>query len=224
LLNVLPGEIAARLKQSPVAIADRFADASVLFADIVNFTPLSERMSPERVVQLLNQVFSEFDHLAERYGLEKIKTIGDAYMVAGGLPIPKADHVRDIAEMALAMQATVRRLRHPDGTTLQLRIGCHCGGAVAGVIGVKKFAYDLWGDMVNTASRMESHGVPGRIQVTEPIYERLKELYEFETRGEIEIKGKGKMRVYFLVRPRETALASRRLSVASQPASFGVRR
>jgi class 3 adenylate cyclase len=199
LLNVLPGQIAERLKHGPVAIADRFADASVLFADIVNFTPLSERMPPEGVVQLLNRVFTEFDHLAVEYGLEKIKTIGDAYMVAGGLPVPNGEHARAVAEMALAMQAVVARLGSLDGVRLQLRIGCSCGSAVAGVIGVRKFAYDLWGDMVNTASRMESHGIPDRIQVTGPMYERLKAEYAFEDRGEIDVKGKGPMRTYFLV-------------------------
>jgi urea transport system substrate-binding protein len=150
-------------------------------------------------VQLLNRVFTEFDHLAVEYGLEKIKTIGDAYMVAGGLPVPNGEHARAVAEMALAMQAVVARLGSLDGVRLQLRIGCSCGSAVAGVIGVRKFAYDLWGDMVNTASRMESHGIPDRIQVTGPMYERLKAEYAFEDRGEIDVKGKGPMRTYFLV-------------------------
>jgi class 3 adenylate cyclase len=202
LLNVLPESIAARLREDQVAIADRFADVSVLFADIVNFTPLTERMPPEDVVQLLNRLFSAFDQLAEHYGLEKIKTIGDAYMVAGGLPVASANHTHAVAEMALAMLATTRAVHQPSGDGLQLRIGCHCGSAVAGVIGVKKFAYDLWGDMVNTASRMESHGVPGRIQVTRSMYERLREQYDFEERGEIEVKGKGRMRVYFLLQRR----------------------
>jgi len=194
LLNVLPEPIAVRLKRDEGVIADRFEHATVLFADIVDFTPISAAISPHEVVELLDAVFSDFDDLAERHGLEKIKTIGDAYMVAAGIPTPLPDHVRAVADMALAMLAVAAA--HREG--LGLRIGIDTGPVVAGVIGRNKFIYDLWGDTVNTASRMESHGVPGKIQVTERVVVALGDDYVLESRGIIEIKGKGPMPTWFL--------------------------
>jgi class 3 adenylate cyclase len=162
LLNVLPAPIAARLKAGELVIADAFPDVTVLFADIVDFTRRSQRIGPAQVVAVLNELFSAFDELAQRHGLEKIKTIGDAYMVAGGLPNPQPDHAEAIAEMALAIRDEVARRTDPSGQPLQVRIGIDTGPVEAGVIGTSKFSYDLWGDTVNTASRMESHGVPGK--------------------------------------------------------------
>ena len=199
LLNVLPKSIAERLKRQPGVIADAHAEVTVLFADVVDFTPFTERTEPERVVGVLDEIFSAFDALAERHGLEKIKTIGDAYMVAAGLPEPRADHAEAMAEMALDMQAEFGRLSRPLGLDLAIRIGMDSGPVIAGVIGRNKFSYDLWGDTVNTASRMESHGLAGRIQVSESAYRRLSNRYEFEDRGEIEVKGKGHRRAYLLV-------------------------
>jgi class 3 adenylate cyclase len=193
LLNVLPEAVASRLKRREEVIADRFPEATVLFADIVGFTPLSATLSPERVVELLDDVFSSFDRLADERGLEKIKTIGDAYMVAGGIPVPRTDHCEAVVGMALAM---LDEVRHRDG--LELRIGVDTGPVVAGVIGRRKFIYDLWGDTVNTASRMESHGLPGRIHATERVVARLTDAYRFERRGMIEIKGKGPMETWLL--------------------------
>jgi class 3 adenylate cyclase len=202
LLNVLPGPIADRLKTGESLIVDRFDAVSVLFADIVGFTAMSSRTSPEELVTMLNEVFSAFDRLAEKHGLEKIKTIGDAYMVVAGIPQPVADHAAAIAHMALDMTAAIAEYSQRVGIDLKLRVGIHTGSVVAGVIGTKKFIYDLWGDTVNTASRMESTGVPGRIQVTEATYALLRELFELEERGPIEVKGKGLMSVYLLVGPR----------------------
>ena len=199
LLNILPKAIADRLKQNPQSIADSFADVTVLFADLVNFTGLSEQISPTELVILLNRIFSAFDVLAEKHGLEKIKTIGDSYMVVGGLPMPKPDHAEAIAQMALDMLSEVIRFNRANNKALSIRIGINTGPVVAGVIGIKKFIYDLWGDTVNTASRMESHSVPGRIQVTEATYQRLKNQYLFEERGVISVKGKGEMMTYFLM-------------------------
>jgi class 3 adenylate cyclase len=199
LLNMVPVSIAARLKQTQGVIADAFAEVTVLFADLVDFTPRSQQIAPEQVVQFLNELFSVFDQLAQRHGLEKIKTIGDAYMVAGGLPDPRPDHAEAAADMALAMREEVARRRDPSGRPLQVRIGIDTGPVVAGVIGTSKFSYDLWGDTVNTASRMESHGVPGCIQVTARTYERLRDGYRFERRGTIPVKGKGEIVTYFLV-------------------------
>jgi adenylate cyclase len=198
LLNVLPEEIAARLKEAQGIIAERFTDVTVLFADIVGFTPLAGTMEPEAVVELLNDLFTRFDALAERHGLEKIKTIGDAYMVAGGLPMPSAGHAERVAEMALAMRDVVERVSAQTGHPMAVRIGIDTGPVVAGVIGQAKFSYDLWGDTVNTASRMESHGLPGSIQVTERTYERLRGRHTFTERGTIQVKGKGEMRTYLL--------------------------
>jgi class 3 adenylate cyclase/CheY-like chemotaxis protein len=199
LLNILPEPIANQLKQNPGAIAEQFNEVTIMFADIVGFTPLSARLKPIELVNLLNQIFSTFDNLAEQLGLEKIKTIGDAYMVAAGLPIPRADHAEAIADMASAMQAAVERFRTELGENIQIRIGINTGIVVAGVIGTKKFIYDLWGDAVNIASRMESSGQPGSIQVTEATYERLKDKYVFQKRGAIKVKGKGEMVTYWLI-------------------------
>ncbi len=199
LLNVLPKRIAERLKQEEGAIADGFAEVTVLFADIVGFTQLADRLSPQALVVLLNQVFSLFDQLAEQHGLEKIKTIGDAYMVVGGLPEVRTDHATAIAQMAIDMQQAITNLNLETGESFSMRIGINTGPVVAGVIGIKKFIYDLWGDTVNIASRMESHGLPGCIQVTEATYAHLKDQYEFKRRGVIQVKGKGEMETYLLV-------------------------
>jgi class 3 adenylate cyclase len=199
LLNVLPAPIAARLKQGEAVIADRFQEVTVLFVDLVDFTRSSDRSTPERVVQVLDDLFTAFDRLAERHGLEKIKTIGDAYMAVGGLPEPRPDHARAVAEMALALREETARHRDPSGQPLALRVGIDTGPVVAGVIGTTKFSYDLWGDTVNTASRMESQGVVGCIQVTERTYRRLRDGYRLERRGPIQIKGKGELVTWFLV-------------------------
>ena len=198
LLNILPEAIADRLKHEPGVIADKFEKATVLFADLVNFTKISTTMSATKLVYLLNEIFSIFDELTQKHGLEKIKTIGDAYMVAGGIPIERPDHAEAIAEMALDMLAAIKELNVKLDSNFDLRIGINSGPVVAGVIGTKKFIYDLWGNAVNTASRMESHGIPGRIQVSHYTYDLLRDKYEFEDRGEIEIKGKGEMRTYLL--------------------------
>jgi adenylate cyclase len=202
LLNVLPAPVAARLKQHEGIIADDFPDVTVLFADIVGFTPLSERLSASELVSLLDRVFARWDEVAADHGVEKIKTIGDAYMVAGGIPLPRDDHAEAIAEMALAMGTEAAHCSAETGMPLEIRIGIDTGAVVAGVIGRAKFIYDVWGDTVNTASRMESHAPPGTIQVTERTYERLRHRYEFRQRGAIEIKGKGPMACYLLGRPR----------------------
>jgi adenylate cyclase len=204
LLNILPEAIAEQLKQDTKAIASAIEEVTILFADIVGFTPLSSQVPPIELVSVLNEMFSIFDHLAEQHGLEKIKTIGDAYMVVGGLPLPKLNHAEAIADMALEMQAALSQFQAPlerfnIGSKFQIRIGINTGSVVAGVIGIKKFIYDLWGDAVNIASRMESSGEPGRIQVTEATYERIKDQYIFEKRGKIPIKGKGEMMTYWLV-------------------------
>jgi class 3 adenylate cyclase len=198
LLNILPHSIAQRLKLQPTTIADSFTDAGVLFADIVGFTELSGRFNPAELVDLLNQIFSKFDHLAELHGLEKIKTIGDAYMVVSGLPFPQDDYAEAIANMALDMQKTLREFNLKTEQNFHIRIGIATGPVVAGVIGIKKFIYDLWGDTVNIASRMESHGIADQIQVTETTYLVLKQNYRFEKRGIIEVKGKGQMTTYLL--------------------------
>jgi adenylate cyclase len=199
LLNVLPRPIAERLKREPGVIAEAHDDVTVLFADVVDFTPFAERTPPSRVVNVLNEVFTAFDGLAARHGAEKIKTIGDAYMVVTGLPEPRPDHVEAMAEMALDMQDEFKRVCTPLHLDLAIRIGMDSGPVVAGVIGRHKFAYDLWGDTVNTASRLETHGLPGAIQVSEGVYSRLCDRYEFEDRGEVEIKGKGRLRAYLLL-------------------------
>ncbi len=198
LLNMLPGLIVDQLKNNQISIPECFEEATILFADIVDFTPLSEQLEPLELVALLNRIFCRFDALAERFGLEKIKTIGDAYMVASGLPIRRQDHAEAIAEMALAMQQVMVDLYLEDGCPCTIRIGINSGTVVAGVIGTKKFIYDLWGDSVNIASRMESHGEAGQIHVTESTYLRIKDSYSCELRGMVPIKGKGMMTTYWL--------------------------
>jgi class 3 adenylate cyclase len=200
LLNILPAPIAARLKDNPRAIADAFENVTVLFADLVGFTKLSARIPTEELIVLLNEIFSDFDALAEKHGLEKIKTIGDAYMVVGGIPTPRSDHANAVAAMALDMLDVIAQRPHEAGERLELRIGIHSGPVVAGVIGKRKFSYDLWGDTVNTASRMESHSEVGRIQVSEATRALLDEKFTLAERGMIAIKGKGEMRTWFLTR------------------------
>ncbi|MGK7923351.1 MAG: adenylate/guanylate cyclase domain-containing protein, partial [Trichodesmium sp.] len=199
LMNILPEPIAFKLKHDTSAIADYFEESTILFSDIVGFTPLAAKISPIKLVDLLNQIFSQFDHIAEFYGLEKIKTIGDAYMVAGGLPVPKKNHAEAIANMALDMQQEIIKFTTDIGQKFQIRIGINSGPVVAGVIGKKKFIYDLWGDAVNVASRMESSGEPGKIQVTSHTYDLLKEQYIFAERGIIRVKGRGEMMTYWLL-------------------------
>jgi class 3 adenylate cyclase len=199
LTNVLPVPIAERLKEGEEVIADAHPDVTVLFADVVDFTPLAERTTPDNLVRFLDDVFSRFDELAERFGLEKIKTIGDAYMAVAGLPDPRPDHADAAANMALAICDALAVMTGPSRGSVQARVGLNSGPVVAGVIGRKKFIYDLWGDTVNTASRMESHGIPGRIQVTEATYQLLRGRYAFEERGPIEVKGKGQLRTYLLI-------------------------
>jgi class 3 adenylate cyclase len=199
LLNVLPAPIAARLKAGEGVIADAFPEVTVLFADLVDFTRRSQQVGPAQVVAALNELFSAFDELAQRHGLEKIKTIGDAYMVAGGLPQPRPDHAQAIAEMALGIREEVARRTDPRGRPLAVRIGIATGPVEAGVIGTAKFSYDLWGDTVNAASRMESHGIPGCIQVTERTYQRLRDGYRFQRRGPIPVRGMGELVTYLLV-------------------------
>jgi class 3 adenylate cyclase len=202
LLNILPKSIADRLKQDNKTIADSFAHATVLFADIVGFTEISHHVSPVELVNLLNEIFSQFDYLAEKYQLEKIKTIGDAYMIVGGLPFPRKDHAQAVAKMALSMLETINIFNEKMGYDFKMRIGINSGEVVAGVIGIKKFIYDLWGDTVNIASRMESHGIPNKIQITQTTYNLLKNEFICEERGIISIKGKGDMQTYFLLESR----------------------
>jgi adenylate cyclase len=199
LLNILPRSIADRLKADSATIADQFAAASIMFADIVDFTPLSDQLRPAEVVGLLDHLFTHFDLLAERYGVEKIKTIGDCYMVAAGVPTPLADHARVTALMALDMQEAMRSEDGIGHLGLELRIGINSGPVVAGVIGRKRFLYDLWGDAVNMASRMETSGTPGQIQVTRATYELLRDEFDLEPRGMIPIKGKGDVETWYLV-------------------------
>jgi len=198
LLNVLPQKIADRLKGGEHLIVDRFDAVSVLFADICGFTTLSAHTTPEKLVTMLNDLFSSFDKLAEQHGLEKIKTIGDAYMVVSGIPVPAADHALRIVQMGDDIIAAVAEYSKRADTPLAIRVGVHSGPVVAGVIGQKKFIYDLWGDTVNTASRMESHGLPNRVHLSEATAELVKDHYELEPRGEIDIKSKGKMRTFLL--------------------------
>ncbi len=198
LARVLPRSVVARLERGERDIADHFAESTVLFADIVGFTELSARHAPAEIVAFLNRVFGRFDALVERHGVEKIKTIGDAYMVAGGLPTARPDHCEAVAALALDMMAAAALLRAPGDTPLRIRIGIHAGPLIAGVIGESRFVYDLWGDTVNTASRMESLGQANRIQVSEAVYRRLHASYSFEPHGEIEVKGKGVMKTWYL--------------------------
>lgn len=214
LLNILPASIAERLRGGEMVIADDFDDMTVLFADVVGFTDLSARWPARDVVGLLNEIFSLCDRLTDRHGLEKIKTVGDAYMVVGGLAHdiggnggrPRTSHAADVADMALELLTEVASYRHEvTATGVQMRIGIHVGPAVAGVIGLKKFIYDVWGDTVNTASRMESTGVPGRIQVTPETYERLRGEFDFESRGPVDVKGKGIIETWLLLGRRQPA-------------------
>jgi class 3 adenylate cyclase len=199
LLNILPEPIAQRLRDGEPLIADRFDDVTLLFADIVEFTRLSATMSAAELVGVLNDVFSVFDGLVERYGLEKVKTIGDAYMVVGGMPERSDDHTIRVAQMALDLADAVGRIDAAVRVGISFRIGIHCGPVVAGVIGTKKFIYDIWGDTVNMASRMESLGVPGRVQVTHQVMERLADTFRLEARGLVDVKGKGPTPAYFLI-------------------------
>lgn len=198
LLNILPKPIADRIKQGDHHVVDYFASVSVLFADIVNFTALSRQVSAEDLVRWLDDVFSAFDEIVGRYGLERMKTIGDGYMVAIGVPEPREDNETIAADVALDILHESGKLKTPLGNNLQLRMGLSSGPVIAGVIGAKKFAYDTWGDTVNLASRMESYGLPGHIQVSEDVYRRLGNRYEFERRGKLTVRGVGIVTTYFL--------------------------
>jgi guanylate cyclase len=199
LINVLPRSIAERLKSEPQTIADSFSEASILFADVADFTPLANSLPPTEVVGMLDQLFGHFDELVERYELEKIKTIGDCYMAAAGIPVPREDHARALAGIGLDMLSAVSPDGPMGGLGLQLRIGINSGPVVAGVIGRKRFLYDLWGDAVNVAGRMQTQGTEGRIQVTRSTYDLLKDEFVLEPRGTIEIKGKGQMETWYLL-------------------------
>jgi adenylate cyclase len=199
LLNILPRGIVTRMNSGETIIADQRSNVTILFADLVGFTKLSSRLSAGDLVSLLNGLFSEFDRLALGLGIEKIKTLGDSYMVAGGLPEPRADHAHAVADMALAMIATVERMNSELPITLQMRIGIHSGDVVAGIIGTHKFVYDIWGDAVNIASRMESHSLPNRIQISTATQRHLHESFRLEPHGSVDIKGKGPMETYFLL-------------------------
>jgi adenylate cyclase len=209
LLNILPQSIADKLKAETQTIADQFSSASILFADVVDFTPVTEHLPPAEVVSMLDHLFSHFDVLAERYGVEKIKTIGDCYMVAAGVPSPRPDHARALALMALDMQAAMRSADDVGHLGLELRVGINSGPVVAGVIGRKRFLYDLWGDAVNTASRMESHGTSGRIQITRATKELLEDEFVCEPRGTVPVKGKGEMETWYVVRRRASPAKAR---------------
>ena len=206
LLNVLPEPIAVRLKRGEEPIADHHDEISVLFADLAGFTVRSAQETPAETVAVLNEVFSVFDELVQRYGLEKIRTIGDSYMVAAGAPIARPDHTEAICAMALDLRKEIARLNSDHDWDLSFRIGINCGPAVAGIVGREKFHYDLWGDTVNVASRMESHGLPDQIQVTERVYERLKNAFAFKRRGLIDVKGKGPTLTYLLLGHLENAV------------------
>lgn len=200
LLNILPYPIAQRLKTNPGTIADTFDSVTVLFADIVGFTKLSTSCSSAAIVDLLNDIFSTFDRIAEQHGLEKIKTIGDAYMVVGGIPVSTEDHALKVTRMGLAMIEAIETSRAQEFAPIAIRIGIHSGPVIAGVIGEKKFAYDLWGDTVNTASRMESHGAPGFVQVSAATQKLIADFFDFEPRGHIDVKGKGAVETFYVLR------------------------
>jgi len=204
LYNILPREVAAILRDNNRTIADHFNKASVLFADMVDFTPMSAEMSPSAMVELLNEIFTHFDGLVEKYDLEKIKTVGDCYMVAAGAPRPRADHAQIIVKLALDMLGYVESREFNASRPVNFRIGINTGPVLAGVIGRKKFIYDLWGDTVNIASRMETHGLGGNIQITRETYEAIKDEFVCEPRGTVDVKGKGEMDVWLVVSPKET--------------------
>jgi class 3 adenylate cyclase len=199
LLNILPEPIAQRLREGEPLIADRFEDVTLMFADIVGFTHLSSNLSANELVGVLNDVFTVFDGLVDRHGLEKVKTIGDAYMVVGGMADNRDDHTARVAAMALDLDRAVEEIDTASQHGIRFRIGLHAGPIVAGVIGTRKFIYDVWGDTVNVASRMESLGEPGRIQVTETVVGRLRDAFRFEPRGVIDVKGKGLTPTWFLM-------------------------
>jgi class 3 adenylate cyclase len=211
LYNVLPERIAEKLKRSSETIAEEFSSASVLFADIVNFTPISARFGPLEVVDMLNELFSHFDELVDKYSVEKIQIAGDGYMVASGVPAPRKNHAIVLAYLALDMLEYVRMQEFLGGRhSIEIRIGLNSGPLIAGVIGRKKFVYALWGDMVNIASRMESHGASGKIQITRATYELVKDNFECEYIGEIAVKGRGKMEAWYLIKAKEKARTTRR--------------
>ena len=201
LLNILPEPVAQRLRDGESLIADRFDDVTLMFADIADFTTMSSKMSPSELVSVLNEVFTVFDELVDLHALEKVKTIGDAYMVVGGIPEGAPDHTARVAAMALELAESVNRIESAVRLGITFRIGIHCGPVVAGVIGKRKFIYDVWGDTVNVASRMESHGIPGRVQVTHAVRERLEGQFRFEARGLVDVKGKGPMPTWWLEPP-----------------------
>jgi guanylate cyclase len=215
LLNILPREIAAILKNESRTIADHYTEASVLFADMVGFTPLSAQMEPVEVVALLNEAFSFFDSLLDKYGVEKIRTIGDSYMVASGVPRRRTDHAQALVAMALEMRDFVETHTFANGHRISFRIGINSGPVIGGVIGKRKFVYDVWGDAVNVASRMESHGLGGAVQITRSTYERIRDEYECQPRGALSVKGKGVMDVWLVMCAKEVAGAQR--SAISQP-------
>jgi adenylate cyclase len=200
LTNILPATVAAKLKDpAHGTIADRYDDASILFADIAGYTEQSSQITPTELVRFLDRLYTTFDRLVDRHGLEKIKTTGDAYMVVSGVPTPRPDHIEAIADLALDLSRAVAELRDPRGKPVPLRMGIAAGPVVAGVVGARRFFYDVWGDAVNVASRMESTDVVGRIQVPENVFERLRHRFVLEERGEVEVKGKGVMRTWFVV-------------------------
>lgn len=198
LLNILPSAVAERLKKGEKIIADEYPQASILFCDIVDFTSMMVKIGTSKMFDILGHLFDELDDLAQKYGVEKIKTIGDSYMAAAGIPEPAADHAFRMADFALAIKEKAKEFSQLYGIALQVRIGMTCGAVIAGVIGHRKIIYDVWGDVVNTASRMEATNIPGEIQITEKMALLLEEHFVIEERDEIEVKGKGKMRTYFL--------------------------
>lgn len=204
LLNILPAAVADRLKTPiPQIIADKYEDASVLFADMAGSTAAASAVAPADVVMFLNKIFTAFDCLVERHGLEKIKTTGDGYVVVSGVPVVRSDHATALIQFAIEMRNAAARIQDLHGHKLSIRIGIASGPVVAGVVGTKKFFYDVWGDTVNVASRMESTGLPGRIQVSTETYERVKDKFEFESRGPIDVKGKGKIATWFVIGPKK---------------------
>ncbi len=207
LQNILPQPIIQQLKTFTGSLAQQFDTAAILFADIVGFTPLSAAMQPLELIEILNRIFSTFDRLAEQYGVEKIKTIGDAYLAAAGIPLPQPEPVAAVADLAIAMQAASQQFSTAKGQPIRLRIGLHTGPVVAGVIGLKKFSYDLWGDTVNVAARLEESSEPGRIQVSQAVYEQLGDRYHCQPRGQVTLKGKGPQATYWLLARRSQELS-----------------